>query len=498
MAVTVVWFRRDLRLSDNPAISKSLEIGNATIFLYNLDGERLERKDVDPIHIEWELDCLRCLQEELKLIGGKLLFNCGDIVEKLEELNEIFNISHILGNEETGLQWSWDRDKRVAHWCRKNNVKFTEFPSNGIIRGLKSRDNWKRLRDRRMNQEIFDSPTSIESPQGLPIDKIPDILELGLEKRELVDRPIPGEREATLQLLSFLGERGRKYRSHMSSPSLATTACSRLSPYISVGCISIRQILHHTGRKSQIVKINPRSKENSGWTGSIKSFQSRLAWHCHFIQRLDSELTMDSIALNDKLDSYLERKMDNSLFHAWANGFTGWPFFDACMRSLIATGWINFRMRAMLQSVASYTLWLPWQETGLHLARLFLDYEPGIHWSQVQMQSGVTGINSIRAYSISKQSKDQDPEGKFIRKWVPELRNVPNHLIHSPWTMSETEQKEHECIIGEDYPIPILDEKEARKIGISRSYSAKGKPESKARSIEVYHQHGSRKRRNKT
>ena len=115
MAVTVVWFRRDLRLSDNPAISKSLEIGNATIFLYNLDGERLERKDVDPIHIEWELDCLRCLQEELKLIGGKLLFNCGDIVEKLEELNEIFNISHILGNEETGLQWSWDRDKRVAH-----------------------------------------------------------------------------------------------------------------------------------------------------------------------------------------------------------------------------------------------------------------------------------------------------------------------------------------------------------------------------------------------
>ena len=497
MSITVVWFRRDLRLSDNPAISKSLEIGNPVIFLYNLDIERLKRKDVAPIHIDWELDCLRYLQKELKEIGGKLLFNYGHIVEKLDELNEIFNISHVLGNEETGLQWSWDRDKKVAHWCRKKNVKFTEFPSNGIIRGLKSRDDWKRLRDHRMNQEIIECPARFESPKNLTVDKIPNIIELGLEKRELVNRPIPGEREAMLQLLSFLGERGRKYRSHMSSPRLATTACSRLSPYISVGCISIRQILHYTRRKSKTVKINPRSKENLGWTGSIKSFQSRLAWHCHFMQRLDSEITIDSIALNDNLDSLLQRRMDDSLFDAWANGRTGWPFFDACMRSLIATGWINFRMRAMLQSVASYTLWLPWQDTGLYLARLFLDYEPGIHWSQVQMQSGVTGINSIRAYSISKQSLDQDPEGEFIREWIDELRSVPNHLIHNPWTMSKEEQIEYGCIIGENYPMPILDEKEARKIGISKSYSAKRNPESRAKSIEVYKQHGSRKKRNK-
>ncbi|DAC44399.1 MAG TPA: hypothetical protein HA247_02050, partial [Candidatus Thalassarchaeaceae archaeon] len=271
MVVTLVWFRRDLRLSDNPAVSRASEIGNPIIFLYNLDVERLERNDVDSIHIEWELDCLKSLQKDLGAIGGKLLFNYGHVVEKLDELNKIFKISHVLGNEETGLQWSWDRDKEVSFWCKKNKVEFTEFPSNGIIRGLQSRDNWKRLRDLRMDQEIISPPARIESPKILPAGKIPDIRELGLEKRELVGRPVPGEKEAILQLLSFLGERGRKYRTHMSSPNLATTACSRLSPYISVGCISIRQILYHTGRKSQIVKLNPRSKENSGWTGSIKS-----------------------------------------------------------------------------------------------------------------------------------------------------------------------------------------------------------------------------------
>lgn len=187
--------------------------------------------------------------------------------------------------------------------------------------------------------------------------------------------------------------------------------------------------------------------------------------------------------------------MHDTHFRAWSQGNTGWPFFDACMRSLSATGWINFRMRAMLQSIASYTLWLPWQLTGLHLARLFLDYEPGIHWSQVQMQSGVTGINSVRAYSISKQSRDQDPEGEFIREWVEELRHVPTSHIHQPWLMSRDEQNKYGCIIGVDYPEPIVDEGISRKEGISRSYSAKSQSDSKKRSRIVYNLHGSRKRR---
>ena len=118
-------------------------------------------------------------------------------------------------------------------------------------------------------------------------------------------------------------------------------------------------------------------------------------------------------------------------FERWKRGETGFPFVDACMRSLISTGWINFRMRAMLVSFASYNLWIDWRQTSLYLARLFSDYEPGIHYSQVQMQSGTTGINTIRIYNPIKQGLEHDPQGKFIKKWVPELRHMTRANVHT-------------------------------------------------------------------
>ena len=494
MAVSLVWLRKDLRLADNPALAQAKADGRPIVFFFHLDSERLERHDVDGIHVQWELDCLNRLREEIEQRGGVVMFRFGNIIDSFNELHKLHNIHTVYGNEESGLQWSWDRDKSVANWCRENNVGFEEFSSNGVIRGLRSRDDWKALRDRRIDASIIEAPLRITSVKNLHSDTIPSATTLGFEVRELQYRPEPGETAAMDTLFSFLDERGRGYRKGMSSPISGASMCSRLSPYLSTGCISIRQIFYHTKRKQRRIKTNPRSAENRGWSGSLSSFQSRLAWHCHFMQRLEAEATLDEQAMNPELDAILDRPFDDRKFRAWANGTTGWPFFDACMRSLIATGWINFRMRAMLQSVASYTLWLPWRASGAHLARQFLDYEPGIHWSQIQMQSGVTGINSVRAYSILKQSQDQDPEGEFIRRWVPELRGVPLEYIHEPWTMSVEEQREASCIIGTDYPEPIVDEKVTRKEGISQAYKAKADAEAKLRSRLVYLVHGSRKR----
>ena len=494
MSVSLIWLRRDLRLADNPALAQAKADGRPILFLFHLDSERLKRHDVDGIHVQWELDCLDNLREEIERKGGVVLFRFGQIIDSLNELYEHYNIQTIYGNEESGLQWSWNRDKSVATWCNENDVQFEEFPSNGVIRRLRSRDDWKALRDRRIDSSLVEAPQRIRAPDNVESDLIPHASELGFEVRELQQRPEPGESAAMDTLFSFLDERGRGYRKGMSSPISGEIMCSRLSPYLSTGCISIRQIFYHTKRKQRRIKTNPRSAENRGWSGSLSSFQSRLAWHCHFMQRLEAEATLDEQSMNPELDALLERPFDEEKFRAWSEGTTGWPFFDACMRYLRATGWINFRMRAMLQSVASYTLWLPWRASGSHLARQFLDYEPGIHWSQIQMQSGVTGINSVRAYSILKQSQDQDPEGEFIRQWVPELNDVPSEHIHEPWLMSDEEQREASCIIGTDYPEPIVDEKETRKEGISQAYKAKADAEAKRRSKLVYLVHGSRKR----
>ncbi|MGL4238058.1 FAD-binding domain-containing protein, partial [Tabrizicola sp.] len=181
------------------------------------------------------------------------------------------------------------------------------------------------------------------------------------------------------------------------------------------------------------------------------------------------------------------READASRLKAWAQSETGLPFLDACLRYLRATGWLNFRMRAMVTSVASYHLWLDWRASGSHLARMFTDYEPGIHWPQVQMQSGTTGINTPRIYNPVKQGLDQDPTGAFTRAWLPELATVPDAFLHEPWKWPGAGS-----LLGRRYPEPIIDlasaAREAREL-IWRARKATGFADTAAK---IVHRHASR------
>ncbi len=138
----------------------------------------------------------------------------------------------------------------------------------------------------------------------------------------------------------------------------------------------------------------------------------------------------------------------------------------------------------MLVSFASNHLWLHWRKTALHLAKLFTDYEPGIHYSQIQMQSGTTGINAIRIYNPIKQGMDQDPDGEFTRRWVYELKDVDPKLIHTPWLLAEPPR---------DYPAPIVDEVSARKAASQKLYALRKSPEFKKKSESIVQKHASRK-----
>jgi deoxyribodipyrimidine photo-lyase len=181
---------------------------------------------------------------------------------------------------------------------------------------------------------------------------------------------------------------------------------------------------------------------------------------------------------------------DTERLQRWQEGQTGWPLVDASMRALNHSGWINFRMRAMLMAIASYQLWLHWRDPALHLARLFTDFEPGIHYSQTQMQSGLTGINALRIYNPVLQSRKLDPDGEFIRRWIPELAGVPSEMIHTPWLMTPAQKERYG---GNTYISPVCDHEQAARVARKAVGDFHKQRVSKTETDRVLLRHGSRK-----
>ena len=273
----------------------------------------------------------------------------------------------------------------------------------------------------------------------------------------------------------------------------AYEACSRLSPHLAHGTLSIREVVQACRRRRAEVRALP-AKSRGGWARALAAYEGRLHWHCHFMQKLESEPSIEYRNLHRACDGLRETEFDPGRFEAWCSGATGFPFVDACLRALAQTGWINFRMRAMLMSFASYHLWLHWREPALFLARRFTDYEPGIHYAQAQMQAGTTGINTLRIYNPVKQSQDQDPDGAFIRRWLPELAGVPLEWLHTPWLMPARLQQQAGARIGRDYPAPIVDHVAAARLARQRMQSARRTEAARDESRGILGRHGSRKR----
>jgi deoxyribodipyrimidine photo-lyase len=288
-------------------------------------------------------------------------------------------------------------------------------------------------------------------------------------------------------LADFLEARSGQYRGGISSPLSAPSACSRLSPYLAYGCLGLREVVQATRLRQLQLPAGDRRR------AGLSAFISRLYWHCHFIQKLESEPRLEYANLHRGYDGLREEDWNAAHFAALVAGRTGWPLVDACVAMLRETGWLNFRMRAMLVSVAAYPLWLHWRPVGEWLARQFLDYEPGIHWSQMQMQSGTTGINLPRIYNPLKQARDHDPKGVFVRRWLPYLRAVPDAWIFEPWRMPEALRQRHGLADGV-LPTPPVDLERATRAAKTRLFALRARPEIKSAKAAIIARHGSRKR----
>ena len=480
----LVWFKRDLRVQDHAALAAAQTCHEA-LALFVIEPEWLQSPECDASHVDFALGCLAPLRASLAGCGLPLLVRVGPVVSVLTQLHAQVGFTHLFSHEETGTGWSYARDKQVAAWSRSQRVPWQEFTQTGVVRRLRSRSGWATRWQARMDAPLCALQAGFNAAVPLDQPDLPTLVSLGLSPHRKT-LPAAGEKAALSTLSSFLQVRGQGYRQALSSPLAAEQGCSRLSPHLAFGTVSMRSV--HQATEAAIADTPDRALAYS-----LRGFAGRLRWHCHFMQKLEDQPDIEFNNFARVCDGLREEHFNAGHFADWCDGRTGYPMVDACMRSLTATGWLNFRMRAMLVSFASYHLWLHWREPGLFLARQFLDFEPGIHWSQMQMQSGTTGINTLRMYSPTKQARDQDPDGHFIRRWVPELARVPLPFLAEPWKMDLSVQRMAGCVIGVHYPAPVVDEKIALQLAKDRLYGLRNSPEARAQAGAVQARHGSRK-----
>lgn len=481
MTVQIVWHKRDLRTADNAVLAAAAQHG-PVLPIYVVEPEYWQLPDTSYRQFRFLRGSLADLQDQYSALCGKLHIRVGDVVSTLKALKEKYSDIRLWAHQETGNFWTYKRDLAVKKWCRENAVVFTESKQFGIWRGAEiNRDKWAKMWDAFMATPQYTLPPHIQWIKG-DDQALPQPQDLGLADDGIKAMQETGRAAAQNVLDSFLFQRGQNYRTDMSSPILGEDGCSRLSPYIAMGTLSMREIYQTTlARQDALADHNDSAAK--AWKASLRSFVGRLHWHCHFMQKLELEPELEWLPM---ARSYSNIRADYEPSHlvAFENGATGFPFIDACIRYLRRTGWINFRMRAMLTSFASYNLWLPWQKSGDVLARLFVDYEPGIHWTQSQMQSGETGINTLRIYSPVKQGYDQDPKGDFVRANVPELADMAGGAVHEPWLFGG----------AAGYPDRMVDHVISAKEARARIWAIKRTSEAKAEATLVYEKHGSRKR----
>lgn len=495
-ALQIVWLKKDLRVEDHRPLFEAARGGQPVVALYVYEPEIVGAEDFDASHLVFINQSLRELDARLRALGGRLTCRTGPLPDVFDRLHAEHGVARLWSHEETGNARSHARDRRVRAWCRAHGVPWTEVPQHGVCRPHPSRDGWAQRWTARMSEPLVPAPAELCVVAGVEAGRLqtPEDLGLPASTRDLAQPG--GEAHGRRLLDSFLARRGVNYRRAMSAPETAWTECSRLSPYLTFGCVSMRQAHQFTReRQAELADLEAAGVHGDRrWARSLASFQSRLRWHCHFLQKLEDEPALEGRNFSRAYDGLREGEFDEGRFAAWREGRTGYPMIDACMRALHRSGWINFRMRAMLASFAAYHLWLHWQPTSVFLARHFLDYEPGIHYPQFQMQSGVTGINSIRIYSPSKQVLDHDPEGTFIRRFVPELARVPTAFLAEPHLMPSDLQAKAGCHIGHDYPAPVVEHATAYAQARERMGAIRRTDFARREAQRVYARHGGRER----
>jgi len=482
--ISVYWFKRDLRLVDNPALSAALKSEHPTLMVYIHEPSVWQNDHYSQRHRHFINESLTDLDETLSEHGIAVLAVESEVIPFFEKLREHAKLTSVYSTEESGLAITYERDLKFHEYCNNHDISWSEYQNNGVVRGLKNRDGWSKTWYAFMNKSI--EYIDLNNSNFISRDDF-DFIKDGflLFKKEIYSTNFQrgGRRAALSWQSSFFEERIAYYSDYISKPEQSHYGCSRLSPYFAWGNLSIREVY----QKAKAFKAASTYKKQTN------AFMSRLRWQSHFIQKFEMECRMEFEAVNKGFLT-LEQPINENYVESWKSGTTGYPLVDASINCVKQTGYLNFRMRAMITSFLTHHLFQHFTTGAAWLARQFLDFEPGIHYGQFQMQAGFTGTNTVRVYSPTKNANDHDPDAAYIKKYLPVLASLPTHLALEPWNITPMEEKLYSFNYGTDYPKRIVDIKETRKYALKQLYGHRKNERTKLEKERILRKHTIRRK----
>jgi deoxyribodipyrimidine photo-lyase len=444
----IVWFRRDLRLSDHPALAQAVAEKAEIIPLFIFDPYILHHPETGVGRVQFLLGCLDSLQKNLEYLGSTLIRRYGSQLQVLVQIATELGADAVYWNEDSERAWRTQTDRSAIEALKNLGIKAQCFQSEAVLPagGKETYDlkvftpQWHRFLEAPVALRPVTLPSTTSNVSTTPLKSLED-LGLPITHQTI---PIAGEREAHRLLNEFLNLKVSHYLKSLSVASQASQHTSRLGAHIKFGTISVRTIYQQVQRK--------RQSATSWEQRNLDGFISRLFWRDHFGQKLRNLPRCETESYLEAFDS-VPWSQNEAHYQAWCEGKTGYPLVDAAMRCLNATGWLPFRLRALCATFFCIDLFLPWQWGAKHYMQQLIDGDVAIdHW-QWQSHAGVSnkGRSWFRVYNPIKSIEKVDPEGNFIRQWVPELANVSVQDLSRP------------TLQGLNYHSPLVDHQQARR-----------------------------------